>query len=54
MNTKRNETIEEKVAYLKSMIDEMREDGCHNVANLFAAELQTTLAMAKFDKGELV
>lgn len=48
------ETIEEKVAYLRSMIDEMREDGCHNVADLFATELQTVLAMAKFDKGELI
>lgn len=50
---KQNETIEEKITYLRSMIDEMREDGCHNVADMFATELQTTLAMAKFDKGEL-
>lgn len=55
MNTKTTkiETVEEKVTYLKAMIDEMREDGCHNVADMFAEELQTVLAMAKFDKGEL-
>jgi hypothetical protein len=47
------QTLEEEIKYLKEMIDEARSEGMQNVANLFAEQLQTVLAMAKFDKGEL-
>jgi hypothetical protein len=29
----------ERIEYLKQMIDEMREDGCNKVADLFADDL---------------
>lgn len=51
--TKKIETVEEKITYLRAMIDEAREEGFHNIADMFATELQTVLAMAKLDKGEL-
>lgn len=46
--------LEEKVTYLKSMIDQMDEWECAKLANSFREELDTIIAMAKFDKGELV
>jgi len=51
MNQKTNVkfTIEE----LKDLIDEARSEGLQNVANFWAEELQTLVAMHKFDNGEL-
>lgn len=51
--TTRKQTVEEEITYLKEMIDEARSEGMQNVANLFAEELQTVLAMHKLDNGEL-
>ena len=34
-----NMTTIERIEYLKAMIDEMREDGCNNVADMFCDEL---------------
>jgi hypothetical protein len=50
---KENETVEKNIEYLKAMIGEAREQGLNQIANLFAEQLQTVIAMAKFDKGEL-
>jgi hypothetical protein len=41
--------IEEKIAELKALIDEARNNGFHNIADMWARELQTTIAMAKID-----
>jgi len=46
-------TFEQEVEYLKEMIDEARSEGMQNIANLFAEELQTLVAMHKLDNGEL-
>jgi flagellar motor component MotA len=51
--TTKKQTIEEEIKYLKEMIDEARSEGMQNVANLFAEQLQTILAMDRFDRGEL-
>lgn len=52
--TKKIETVEEKIAYVESMIDQMDSWECPKLAASFREELQTIIAMAKFDKGELV
>ena len=44
---KQNETIEEKITYLRSMIDEMREDGCHNVAGLVCSRIGNNVGNGK-------
>ena len=39
-----NNELQNKITELKSLILEMREEGCNKVADLFADELQTLLA----------
>lgn len=47
--TSKKQNVNELIAQLKAMIDEARQEGLENIGNLYAEELQTTIAMAKLD-----
>jgi hypothetical protein len=49
MNKQQQSDVNEKINYLRQMIDEAHDEGLHKIADLFAEELQTVLAMTKLD-----